>query len=62
MNGIDKSICGVLIGSTMRVSYRKMDHFCVSFATTNMGSTILAMDLVKETKFIYHLNQFNSYM
>ncbi|KAJ7956019.1 3-oxoacyl-[acyl-carrier-protein] synthase [Quillaja saponaria] len=50
--------CGVLIGSAMggmkvfydaiealRISYRKMNPFCVPFATTNMGSAILAMDL-----------------
>uniref|UniRef100_A0ACD5YEW3 Uncharacterized protein n=1 Tax=Avena sativa TaxID=4498 RepID=A0ACD5YEW3_AVESA len=58
MNDLDKSRCGVLIGSAMggmkvfsdaiealRVSYRKMNPFCVPFATTNMGSAILAMDL-----------------
>ncbi|GLJ10542.1 hypothetical protein SUGI_0130100 [Cryptomeria japonica] len=55
---LDKSMCGVLIGSAMggmkvfndavealRVSYRKMNPFCIPFATTNMGSAILAMDL-----------------
>ncbi|KAG0471446.1 hypothetical protein HPP92_015992 [Vanilla planifolia] len=55
---LDKSRCGVLIGSAMggmqvfsdaiealRVSYRKMNPFCVPFATTNMGSAMLAMDL-----------------
>ena len=30
----------------LRVSYKKMNPFCVPFATTNMGSAILAMDLV----------------
>lgn len=30
----------------LRVSYRKMNPFCVPFATTNMGSAMLAMDLV----------------
>ncbi|XXG53366.1 hypothetical protein AAC387_Pa03g1468 [Persea americana] len=58
MNMLDKSKCGVLIGSAMggmkvfndaiealRVSYKKMNPFCVPFATTNMGSAILAMDL-----------------
>ncbi|KAI3524846.1 hypothetical protein L1887_03513 [Cichorium endivia] len=58
MNEIDKTRCGVLIGSAMggmkvfndgiealRVSYRKMNPFCVPFATTNMGSAMLAMDL-----------------
>ncbi|XP_048555450.1 3-oxoacyl-[acyl-carrier-protein] synthase II, chloroplastic-like [Triticum urartu] len=57
-NDLDKTRCGVLIGSAMggmkvfndaiealRVSYRKMNPFCVPFATTNMGSAILAMDL-----------------
>ncbi|XP_040938539.1 3-oxoacyl-[acyl-carrier-protein] synthase II, chloroplastic isoform X1 [Gossypium hirsutum] len=29
----------------LRISYRKMNPFCVPFATTNMGSTMLAMDL-----------------
>ncbi|EFJ25649.1 hypothetical protein SELMODRAFT_149056 [Selaginella moellendorffii] len=55
---LDKTKCGVLIGSAMggmqvfsdaiealRVSYRKMNPFCVPFATTNMGSAMLAMDL-----------------
>ncbi|KAL7599219.1 hypothetical protein Lser_V15G25453 [Lactuca serriola] len=58
MKEIDKTRCGVLIGSAMggmkvfndgiealRVSYRKMNPFCVPFATTNMGSAMLAMDL-----------------
>uniref|UniRef100_A0A0E0KEU0 3-oxoacyl-[acyl-carrier-protein] synthase n=1 Tax=Oryza punctata TaxID=4537 RepID=A0A0E0KEU0_ORYPU len=58
MNELDKSKCGVLVGSAMggmkifsdaiealRVSYKKMNPFCVPFATTNMGSAILAMDL-----------------
>ncbi|XP_020092680.1 3-oxoacyl-[acyl-carrier-protein] synthase II, chloroplastic isoform X2 [Ananas comosus] len=58
MNLLDKTRCGVLIGSAMggmkvfndaiealRVSYKKMNPFCVPFATTNMGSAILAMDL-----------------
>jgi 3-oxoacyl-[acyl-carrier-protein] synthase II len=30
----------------LRVSYRKMNPFCIPFATTNMGSAMLAMDLV----------------
>lgn len=30
----------------LMVSYKKMNPFCVPFATTNMGSAILAMDLV----------------
>ncbi|XP_050387975.1 3-oxoacyl-[acyl-carrier-protein] synthase II, chloroplastic-like [Argentina anserina] len=58
MKQIDKTKCGVLIGSAMggmkifndaiealRVSYKKMNPFCVPFATTNMGSAMLAMDL-----------------
>ncbi|GER36104.1 3-oxoacyl-[acyl-carrier-protein] synthase II [Striga asiatica] len=58
MDELDKRRCGVLIGSAMggmkvfndaiealRISYRKMNPFCVPFATTNMGSAILAMDL-----------------
>ncbi|PSS02051.1 3-oxoacyl-[acyl-carrier-protein] synthase [Actinidia chinensis var. chinensis] len=58
MREIDKARCGVLIGSAMggmkvfndaiealRISYRKMNPFCVPFATTNMGSAMLAMDL-----------------
>ncbi|PPS00212.1 hypothetical protein GOBAR_AA20448 [Gossypium barbadense] len=58
MDELDKAKCGVLIGSAMggiqvfndaiealRISYKKMNHFCVPFATTNMGSAMLAMDL-----------------
>ncbi|CAA2973257.1 3-oxoacyl-[acyl-carrier- ] synthase II, chloroplastic [Olea europaea subsp. europaea] len=58
MNELDKTRCGVLIGSAMggmkvfndaiealRISYKKMNPFCVPFATTNMGSAMLAMDL-----------------
>ncbi|KAJ8428260.1 hypothetical protein Cgig2_006831 [Carnegiea gigantea] len=58
MKELNKLKCGVLIGSAMggvkvfndaiealRVSYRKMNPFCVPFATTNMGSAMLAMDL-----------------
>ncbi|XP_021750239.1 3-oxoacyl-[acyl-carrier-protein] synthase II, chloroplastic-like [Chenopodium quinoa] len=58
MNDINKTKCGVLIGSAMggmkvfndaiealRISYKKMNPFCVPFATTNMGSAMLAMDL-----------------
>ncbi|GAY37614.1 hypothetical protein CUMW_030390 [Citrus unshiu] len=29
----------------LRISYKKMNPFCVPFATTNMGSAMLAMDL-----------------
>ncbi|KAH7289773.1 hypothetical protein KP509_30G018100 [Ceratopteris richardii] len=58
LNQLDKMKCGILIGSALggmkvfndaiealRVSYRKMNPFCVPFATTNMGSAMLAMDL-----------------
>ncbi|XP_010939869.2 3-oxoacyl-[acyl-carrier-protein] synthase II, chloroplastic isoform X1 [Elaeis guineensis] len=58
MSWLDKERCGVLIGSAMggmkvfndaiealRISYKKMNPFCVPFATTNMGSAMLAMDL-----------------
>nr|GMD38689.1 3-oxoacyl-[acyl-carrier-protein] synthase II, chloroplastic-like [Ipomoea batatas] len=58
MDELDKRRCGVLIGSALggmrifsdaiealRVSYKKMNPFCVPFATTNMGSAILSMDL-----------------
>ncbi|XP_068662002.1 3-oxoacyl-[acyl-carrier-protein] synthase II, chloroplastic-like isoform X1 [Aristolochia californica] len=58
MKALDKTKCGVLIGSAMggmkvfndaiealRISYKKMNPFCVPFATTNMGSAMLAMDL-----------------
>ncbi|XP_061361468.1 3-oxoacyl-[acyl-carrier-protein] synthase II, chloroplastic [Gastrolobium bilobum] len=58
MDELNKDKCGVLIGSAMggmkvfndaiealRVSYKKMNPFCVPFATTNMGSAMLAMDL-----------------
>ncbi|GMI88537.1 ARABIDOPSIS BETA-KETOACYL-ACP SYNTHETASE 2, BETA-KETOACYL-ACP SYNTHETASE 2 [Hibiscus trionum] len=58
MEELDKEKCGVLIGSAMggmkvfndaiealRISYRKMNPFCIPFATTNMGSAMLAMDL-----------------
>uniref|UniRef100_UPI0005C8A83A 3-oxoacyl-[acyl-carrier-protein] synthase II, chloroplastic-like isoform X2 n=1 Tax=Fragaria vesca subsp. vesca TaxID=101020 RepID=UPI0005C8A83A len=58
MGDIDKSRCGVVIGSALggmrvfsdgvealRTSYKKMNPFSVPFATTSMGSAILAMDL-----------------
>ncbi|KAK6941250.1 Beta-ketoacyl synthase, C-terminal [Dillenia turbinata] len=58
MDALDKARCGILIGSAMggmkvfndgvealRVSYKKMNPFCVPFATTNMGSAMLSMDL-----------------
>ncbi|XP_020273726.1 3-oxoacyl-[acyl-carrier-protein] synthase II, chloroplastic-like isoform X2 [Asparagus officinalis] len=58
LNELDKTKCGVFIGSAMggmkvfndaieslRVSYKKMIPFCVTFATTNMSSAMLAMDM-----------------
>ncbi|XP_050381363.1 3-oxoacyl-[acyl-carrier-protein] synthase II, chloroplastic-like [Argentina anserina] len=58
MGDIDKSRCGIVIGSALggmrvfcdgvealRTSYKKMNPFSVPFATTSMGSAILAMDL-----------------
>ncbi|XP_039027822.1 3-oxoacyl-[acyl-carrier-protein] synthase II, chloroplastic-like [Hibiscus syriacus] len=58
MEELDKAKCGVLIGSGMggvkvfndaiealRISYRKMKSFCIPFATTNMASAMLAIDL-----------------
>eukprot|EP00252_Welwitschia_mirabilis_P012000 TRINITY_DN2667_c0_g3_i1.p1 TRINITY_DN2667_c0_g3~~TRINITY_DN2667_c0_g3_i1.p1 ORF type:complete len:509 (-),score=102.32 TRINITY_DN2667_c0_g3_i1:123-1649(-) len=55
---LDKEKCGVLIGSAfggmkvfndaleaLNISHRKMNPFCVPFATTNMGSAMLAIDL-----------------
>ncbi|CAH8355841.1 unnamed protein product [Eruca vesicaria subsp. sativa] len=58
MAEFDKTKCGVLIGSAMggmkvfqdaieamKISYKKMNPFCVPFATTNMGSAMLALDL-----------------
>lgn len=30
----------------LRISYKKMNPFCIPFSTTNMGSAMLAMDLV----------------
>ncbi|KAI3455651.1 hypothetical protein Pfo_012314 [Paulownia fortunei] len=53
MEELDKAKCGVIIGSALgadaiealRVSHKKMNPFCVPFATTNMGSAVLAMDL-----------------
>ncbi|KAF8111441.1 hypothetical protein N665_0076s0411 [Sinapis alba] len=58
MAEFDKAKCGVLIGSAMggmkvfqdaieamKISYKKMNPFCVPFATTNMGSAMLALDL-----------------
>uniref|UniRef100_Q9M4Z8 beta-ketoacyl-[acyl-carrier-protein] synthase I n=1 Tax=Glycine max TaxID=3847 RepID=Q9M4Z8_SOYBN len=58
MDELYKDKRGVLIGSAMggmkvfndaiealRISYKKMNPFCVPFATTHMGSAMLAMDL-----------------
>ncbi|RDX90022.1 3-oxoacyl-[acyl-carrier-protein] synthase II, chloroplastic, partial [Mucuna pruriens] len=58
MDELNKEKCGILIGSAMggmqvgydaveafRVSYKKINPFTIPFATTNMGSAILAMDL-----------------
>ncbi|XP_057501362.1 3-oxoacyl-[acyl-carrier-protein] synthase II, chloroplastic-like [Actinidia eriantha] len=58
MKEIDKARCGILIGSAMggmkvfndsiialKISHKKLNPFCVPFATTNMGSAMLAMDL-----------------
>ncbi|RZC85355.1 hypothetical protein C5167_041533 [Papaver somniferum] len=58
MKELDKTRCGVVIGSGMggmkvfddaikalNISYKKMNPFCVPFATTNMGSAMLAIDL-----------------
>ena len=54
MMGMFQSEAGVLFWQVfndaieaLRVSYRKMNPFCVPFATTNMGSAMLAMDLVR---------------
>ncbi|KAL3323024.1 hypothetical protein AABB24_040230 [Solanum stoloniferum] len=58
MKELNKARCGVLIGSGMggmkvfsgaieslRISYKKMNPFCIPLATTNMGYAMLAMDL-----------------
>ncbi|KAJ9548113.1 hypothetical protein OSB04_020656 [Centaurea solstitialis] len=59
MEEIDKSRCGVLIGSGLggmkvfsdsfevmtKMSYRKLNPFCVPSTFTNIGSSMLAMDL-----------------
>lgn len=55
---LDKARCGVLIGSALggmkvfydgiealQVSYKKLNPFCVPFATSNMGAAMLAIDL-----------------
>lgn len=44
----------------LRISYKKMNPFCVPFATTNMGSAILAMDLVKQLLFYFPSTALNS--
>lgn len=38
----------------LRISYKKMNPFCVPFATTNMGSAMLAMDLVSRIIIFLH--------
>lgn len=40
----------------LRISYRKMNPFCVPFATTNMGSAMLAMDLVGHSQCCWKIN------
>ncbi|KAK4427423.1 3-oxoacyl-[acyl-carrier-protein] synthase II, chloroplastic [Sesamum alatum] len=58
MAELDKTRCGIIIGSALggmkvfsdaiealRISHKKMNPFCIPFATTNMGSAVLAMDL-----------------
>ena len=44
----------------LRISYKKMNPFCVPFATTNVGSAMLAMDLVNLLffNFVIHLDGF----
>ncbi|XP_062087869.1 3-oxoacyl-[acyl-carrier-protein] synthase II, chloroplastic-like [Humulus lupulus] len=55
---LDKARCGVIIGTALggmavsteaiealRISYRKINPFTVPFATANMGSAILSIDL-----------------
>ncbi|KAG2728579.1 hypothetical protein I3760_01G211900 [Carya illinoinensis] len=44
---LDKNRCGIFHDAieALEVSYRKMNPFCLPFATTNIGSAILAMDL-----------------
>ncbi|RZC81119.1 hypothetical protein C5167_043685 [Papaver somniferum] len=67
MNELDKTRCGVLIGSGMggmkvfnyaiealRISYKKMNPFCVSLATTSMGSSMLTIDL----EVLWHVEHF----
>ncbi|ONK65390.1 uncharacterized protein A4U43_C07F36610 [Asparagus officinalis] len=58
LSELDKTKCGVIIGSSLggmkvfndaiealRVSYKKVNPFCIPFATINMGPALLAMDL-----------------
>ncbi|XP_057505221.1 3-oxoacyl-[acyl-carrier-protein] synthase II, chloroplastic-like [Actinidia eriantha] len=55
---LNKAKCGIVIGSSLggmqvfndaiealQVSYKKMNPFCIPFATSNMGSAMLAIDL-----------------
>lgn len=39
----------------LRVSYKKMHPFGIPFATSNMGSAILAIDLVTSEKQVFLL-------
>ncbi|KAI3846090.1 hypothetical protein MKW98_015459 [Papaver atlanticum] len=36
----------------LRVSYKKMNPFCVPFATTNMGSAMLGVNLLEERMWV----------
>ncbi|KAK4395043.1 UNVERIFIED_CONTAM: 3-oxoacyl-[acyl-carrier-protein] synthase II, chloroplastic [Sesamum radiatum] len=58
MAELDKTRCGIIIGSALggmkvfsdgiealRISHKKMNPFCIPFATSNMGSAVLAIDL-----------------
>ncbi|KAL0415018.1 UNVERIFIED_CONTAM: 3-oxoacyl-[acyl-carrier-protein] synthase II, chloroplastic [Sesamum latifolium] len=58
MAELDKTRCGIIIGSALggmkvfsdaiealKISHRKMNPFCIPFATSNMGSAVLAIDL-----------------
>lgn len=48
MNFILRQVFHEGIGA-LRVSYKKMNPFCVPFSTTNMGPALLAIDLVSST-------------
>ncbi|KZV38487.1 3-oxoacyl [Dorcoceras hygrometricum] len=58
LNDLNKQKCGIVIGSAMGgmkifhdsfqdmlISYKKISPFALPFTTTNMGSSVLAMDL-----------------